>query len=74
MNRRYLNCKTRDVNLQGAINYFGSFSLRTNSQNILFVPGRGRSMPDGVDWNATLEKSCSRVSRTLYKRKYRNIV
>lgn len=32
MNRRYLNCKTRDVNLQGAINYFGSFSLRTNSE------------------------------------------
>ena len=23
-------------------------------------------MPDGVDWNATLEKSCSRVSRTNF--------
>ena len=43
----------------------GATPDRRKFTELLFVPGRGRSMPDGVDWNATLEKSCSRVSRTL---------
>lgn len=70
------NTRERDVNLEGAIDYFTftPFRQNTNIHGIfLFVPGRGRSMPDGVDWNATLEKSCSRVSRTLYIKEKKNI-